>query len=1487
MNPRPGGEADKIGNRYEGAWTVARMLDVLAGRGESVRVEPIGELGSGVEFIFKRSDGTVEAHQVKRQVGVANEWSYGQLNSRGVWDKARLHAEAGRDYHFVSMTPFRPLQELTDQIRNSSDYSSFILTTPPEKSNTLFVKLGNHYGSPENAYRILGRIYVRTIDEIELAGSNAVFAEMLLEGSPGAQCRAVLGEILDDSFDRDLTAQRILGALHSYGLRSRLAASQRGLADKVSDLTAKWIGQTGSQLIQPVIHREEADQLRSLMTADERAHFVVGVAGGGKTGVLHEATQKLVEDGVPVLVFRLDRCGSLSSAAALGEQLGLGMSPVAALAAAADGHPAFLVVDQVDAVSLVSGRLPDNFEVVAELVLESAAIPNLHVVLVTRQFDVENDYRIRRLRDRRGTSVLSIPPLSDGQVDRAVEDFGLPATTLTPLQRDILRVPLHLALLATIADEANALGFVNSLRLFDAYWERKLQSTRRENRTVRFAKVVGRVAQVISERQELSVPLGVLDDEDLALDASILVSEQVLIRDRDRIAFFHEGFFDYAFARQWLNRGQTLLGFLWGDPQELFRRGQVRQILVHLRSSEPQRFLDEVTDLLESDQIRFHIKDACLGVLGALTDPNSSEARLAVEIARDSPELRTRLWDHTRTPVWFERLDSDGYVADWLQGGHEDQRRAMELMGTAAKTMPDRLAVVLQDHRNAEQYPAWLRWIVRFADLGASQRLVEVLLQGIREGCFDDNSADFWFVANQAGTRHPQLGLDLVSAFLIDRPGSLEPDANGRIGSLKSSDYFATGVVRHIAAADPLPFCHKFLPYALKVMAATADPEVAGEGPIPDAHFCNPFSFRGSNTDLDDFIFTSLSDALAQLAVTDPEEIRPLLATLAADPHAGAQRLLYEALKSNGPEYADMATSVLLEGRHRLLCGNNSDSVWTTRQLLTAISPHLTDQQFIQLETVISELRFQWERRSPGRPAFSLLSALQEDRLSDVGRRRLGELRRAYGMNQPTKPDSIIRGTVVPPISSDAAGRMDDSNWLRAMGKHSKGFEALFPFRGGAGELAQVLQEQTRLDPDRFARLALQLTHETHPAYANAILLGLNAAGDLGDPSMVFAAVRHIASLGHAETDQLLGMALRPHLKVAPLDIVDLLCGRVIAAAAAVRADPPAVATSEERVDDESGRDIWTRGLSTTRGSLVDVLADLVAHDIDGARTVAAAPAMARLARDPSLPVRACTARLIHASLRYARSTAIDAFTKLIDAGDALFASPPVTRLLVAMGYEDPDLVKPLIGRMLEASSAGARKAGGRLAVLAALEWSARAHLDTLLGRRDPEARAGAAHEAAYRLSHTTDPATAADVLRAMMNDEQEGVQAAAAEMAIALRGHRLQPHEGIVGNLISSAAFVHALPQLLITLERAPDRIDRLVLRCAQRFVRSLGPLAADLSTGAAGDAQQVGRLVVRGLAQSRSTDKRSALLDVLDDLLRIGAYGVDTLISDSERPS
>ena len=48
--PLPGGAADKVGIRYESLWTVNCMIDVMDESADSIRLEPPGEEGDGIEF---------------------------------------------------------------------------------------------------------------------------------------------------------------------------------------------------------------------------------------------------------------------------------------------------------------------------------------------------------------------------------------------------------------------------------------------------------------------------------------------------------------------------------------------------------------------------------------------------------------------------------------------------------------------------------------------------------------------------------------------------------------------------------------------------------------------------------------------------------------------------------------------------------------------------------------------------------------------------------------------------------------------------------------------------------------------------------------------------------------------------------------------------------------------------------------------------------------------------------------------------------------------------------------------------------------------------------------------------------------------------------------------------------------------------------------------------------------------------------------------
>ena len=79
--PLPGGQTDKVGNRYESRWTVFALLEVLEGKFDSIRLEPPGFAGDGVEF-WLRKGSHVEYHQVKRQDVAEGRWTLNSLQQK-------------------------------------------------------------------------------------------------------------------------------------------------------------------------------------------------------------------------------------------------------------------------------------------------------------------------------------------------------------------------------------------------------------------------------------------------------------------------------------------------------------------------------------------------------------------------------------------------------------------------------------------------------------------------------------------------------------------------------------------------------------------------------------------------------------------------------------------------------------------------------------------------------------------------------------------------------------------------------------------------------------------------------------------------------------------------------------------------------------------------------------------------------------------------------------------------------------------------------------------------------------------------------------------------------------------------------------------------------------------------------------------------------------------------------------------------------------
>jgi hypothetical protein len=1485
MSPRPGGEADKLGNRYELAWAIRHALYCIGDARHALTLEDVDvEVGKGSEFTFTARSST-EVHQLKRQNGNSNGWTPKALADLKVLESAVGHVAAGREFHFVSLVPCRPLQELAERARRSADLVEFTQSWLTKDLRVVFDQLAADtvLGGPQKAWATLQGMWFKVQDEGDIVRVNAMLAGSQLGGATGELVSLAIGDILLENLGRRLTRVELLEQLEAKGIHQLTSDSRRSAREQLRAVTNSWRDSVERELLQPRIERSEADEaIESLH--ERRIVFVSGTAGGGKSSALEQSVEVLEASGAQVLALRLDRLDSFASTTDLGRQLGLDTSPAVVLALAADGRDAFLVIDQLDAVSLASGRMPESFDVVMDLIGEALSVSGIRVILACREFDIENDHRIRSLADRPDTVKVSVGLLSADAVDSAVTSMGLDATKLTPSQRSILQTPMHLVLLNSIASHDKALEFHSRGSLFEAYWDRKRQMVRAKRSDLRFNAVLSRVANAASDRQTLSVPVEILDEDELIEDANVLVSEHVLARDGDRIAFFHETFFDYAFARQWVSRSESLTDFLLRDEQELFRRGQVRQILHHLYEREPDRFREEVVALLSSDRVRVHIKETVLAVLSNLDAPCSEDAEVIFEVSANRPTYENRLWLNTRRAPWFRRFHEDGAIASWLDSDDSAlQQRAVNLMTSAAEEMPDEVAELLGARQSAPEYLNWLRWIARFSDPFLSRSLFDLILAAVREGGFDVAQDELWLAVHDLAKRQPLWAIELIAARFIEHADALVLDEDGKVALLGMREYGASELVRESSAAEPLSFLQAVVPYLRRVMAATAY-EPRPDDPILDRHFSMRFEVDNlDDRDLDDALFSGSVLAMETLARTAPERIHPLLEELADDPHDAAQFLLYRSLKAGGSTFADWAASLLLAGGARLDCGYMADSRWAARELVEAIAPHLSDDLHRQLEDQFRDLRSAYEDRySFGRSAFKFLSALDEDRLTPAGIRRLGEYRRKFHEELPSQPRGITGGAIGSPIGSDAASMMADAHWLKAMAKHSADRTNWDNFTGGARELSHVLREQAKSNPKRFALLALDLTPDFNPAFADGLLMGFADAEPSDDAApLIYDAVRHLASLGHNNVDRWLGNALRRYYRDVPIDLVELLLEHFLTSPDPGDDSPIFTRTGD---DGRSAADMRNNAINTARGSLAETLGDLLVYDADGERTGLVRPHLNTLASDPVLFVRSSTAHTLAAALRHARPHVILAFEMLIDTDDRILAAEMVRSLMIYIGNVDPDVITPVVQRMLESSDGEVREAGGALAAFAGLEW-ARPDLLTEALEADAATRKGVAEVCAYRVDRTSNASLAAASLTKLMADEDDDVLEAVAKVAPHLRDHRLRPFADLLSALIDSPAYDHATPQLLLTLQHAPDRVDDLVLKASQRFISVFGTQAGDIRTGAAGDAHYISELVVRGLAQSRNRVHRAALLDVLDALLELGVYGVDSAITKAER--
>lgn len=1528
-----GGIADKLGNRYEAKWLVRKAMDVLAGKADWLVFEGVESAFRGFEFAVGRKEIT-EWHQTKINSPQGN-WTINALNKEGILKAFanRLSEDEHARCFFVSQDNAKDFRTLTEKAQLVNSVEKY-LDNLAEKQEESFRQVREEWGQSDRiAFNWLKRSRVEILPERELEALNESFGDLYFHQG-GKSAFPNLRDLLEQHFNKKLTTEGLRKAVKEQGiLQFKEWAFDPSIPQRLQEETEAYLGTyTPFGMGGETIPRMQADQILDELRKSDGPELILltGVAGSGKSGIIRSVIQLLREAELPHLAFRVDQHLDCATREELGERLtGRKESPVSTLKGTFPEKTSVLIIDQVDAVSEVSGRDGQVKEVLFRLMRDAHHFGGIKIIAVCRTFDFDSDARIKELQQKKLTKKIEVPLLDwKNEVEPLLRKKHVDISRFSQPQRDLLCLPVNLAVFLEI-DEPE-LVFSSRANLHEKLIEKK-QRQLPKGLQWSLVQPLTIICDWMSKRQNLSAPVAVLDDFPRAAD--ILASEGLIVSSRGQINFFHESFFDHIYARSFLKNEQSMVEWLTATEQHLFRRTQVRQILEALRRNDDQRYVEELASLLRSEKIRFHLKAAICQWLGSVDEPTEEEWQI-ISRFDDQDGKFPLLFSYavlSSSAAWFDLLNKKKWIEQQL--AHDNPERVESIfswLSLIAGKRPTEIAEILRswwgdDPQRAERLLRWFyfaHWRKAAEPCGPLFNLLEKLIRSYPAVLFQQQHDHFLVLLlhniedelHELGERILQIVFD---AWFAAHPEKLPfDDDEFKIIERHDSHMFAEFAEKASAA---------FLAGTTKFLVRCVDIVIA-EG--KEGKNWWDFKYRTCSEHNSGFnrFLGIYRDALKKVAQQQPDEAETYLQQLDPYKHECLMHLHLEAIETNPEKFSNLLPN-LAQDETVFKAGYNGADWLSFAHACKTSFPYIDSADRLKIEQVIlayiPEINFAvhflqeikhgenswgWTKKSvvyelneSKYKQWCILETIGESLLSPIAFKQLQQLRRKFPGRKIEKPNNVEAGFVGSPIKRESCQRMSERHWLAAIKRYDnendiKRRSGLL--EGGARELARELQEAAKSNPERFAKFSLKIPETAHKTYIEHIFSGLAEAENASDDSLIqvikFAHQRSSDSFGR---DIARLLEKHPHL-AADAEVLEILIWYALNGKADEDKSADENTVNRETISIETliqkGGSLHIRGINGERGMAWEALSKVLWKMPQAEARIWEALEYA-LAKEPLVSVRCSMMSILTPFFNTDKERFSAAIRKLIIlpkesscSANNIRLSPLITHagihLFRYIFYWLPDLAKELAAALLSSEDETKELIGAWLIFGQSFRNDEYIEQAEQLAARSVNHRRLLADVAADALK-TENRMRAEKLLKEFFFDEDKQVRKQAAHVFGNIRSEEIERCRDLAKNFMQSPAFSANNFSFLHMLKEASCDVLDLVIGSAERLIaitEEEGWQDIEIKI----DAHYLNDLLKREYVSSeKDTDARKRLLDLTDKMLAHNIYGVDSMVTAHDR--
>lgn len=850
------------------------------------------------------------------------------------------------------------------------------------------------------------------------------------------------------------------------------------------------------------IQRSETDELLEWLKQpaprddngkEQNICLLAGNAGTGKTVILKDLYDRLALKNLPVLALKADKLYA-TSIMELQQKIGLTLPVFQFIEQCKQkDKQTVLVIDQIDALSQAMSADRSFLEVYKSLIDRYTHDPNVRIIISVRLFDLYYDPSLRVYKN---IKTIVVSPLTESQIFFLLEKIGINKEQVTSKLLQLLKVPNQLNIFARISPgSTGSLGITNIQGLYGELWRQKVMSKPRslDMDPKRIRQLCYKLVKQMFQSQRISLSEKPYEDYDAEI--SYLASERILKREDGQLQFFHQSFYDFVFAKRFVEKGEDLIAYLKKQEQSLLIRSALKMILNYLRDYDQHKYEQIIGSLLEDGEVHYHIKHMLVSMLAFLEHPTVEEKEMAQRIMKVSLHLSSHFFEQARSQEWFEMVMGNQLISFLEFGKEVDDKEFLDLpddpeMASWKLGYLKRTAVMLLGRFiNAKNPGAWA-----FLEESGNAALIGELLYGFEDWSFDpayqllEKSGDF-FTEDQFGYMHilekiashrPDYSWAKVQAPLVQ---SAQSDKNSH------NEYEEVELLKALSKSIP------------EKMIGTLEAIIIED--LPEKSFLNrPLigDYKYTYIDLKEsediigreYLYRLLAVCLRRAARKRAEEFYAFLSRHQKSKHKAMLRLLIFAMGTNVSRFSNEVFGLFsyLRDIGALVLGQ--DFRVEFRQLFSSTFPHFSPSQQAEVATILKSLvnkeeiyAYKEEGVSKihsywGKGKYTFLLRLPADFVNADSelKRQLQELKRRFGPYQDkSSTGSVLAGVVQRPLQAEAYEKMSVEQWLNSFRRYSSDRD---PFggdflKGGIEEHSYAFREAAgKADPERMYSLVEQ-----------------------------------------------------------------------------------------------------------------------------------------------------------------------------------------------------------------------------------------------------------------------------------------------------------------------------------------------------------------------------------------------------------------------------